>query len=87
MSLRSTALLALVALAGCQWSGRPDGASANHSNRDGYPDDALGSPLQGPEAEVAVPLGEPLPAPAATETPDAMTAPTEDAAPETATDQ
>ncbi len=56
MPPRFFALLLLVALTGCQWEGRPDGAEANHSNEDGYTDDILGTPM-GTEAEVVEPLG------------------------------
>ncbi|WP_420455000.1 hypothetical protein [Rubrivirga sp.] len=63
MPLRLSALLALVALVGCQWEGRPDGAEANHSASDGYYDaDAApqATPLGGgvgTEVEVVEPLG------------------------------
>ena len=58
MPLRVLALLALAALVGCQWEGRPDGASAVHSASDGYYEDEgmpQTTPLGG-EAEVVEPL-------------------------------
>jgi hypothetical protein len=74
MIARTSALLLLVALAGCQWSGRPDGAAANHSNRDGYSDDQAGTVLNGAEAEIVEPLDGTTPPPAAVVPADAAPA-------------
>ena len=60
MPLRLSALLALVALVGCQWEGRPDGAEANHATSDGYYDADVApqaTPLGG-RVEVVEPLGD-----------------------------
>lgn len=61
MPARFSALFLLVALAGCQWEGRPDGAEAVHSTSDGYygvEDAPQITPLGGrsDEAEVIEPL-------------------------------
>ena len=64
MPFRFSVLLALVALTGCQWEGRPDGAAAVHSAGDGYYEAEAApqaTPLGG--AEVVEPL-DPAGAPA-----------------------
>ena len=61
MSLRFSALIALTALAGCTWEGRPDGAEAVHSASDGYYEDAgapQATPLGGGADAMVEPLGD-----------------------------
>ena len=68
MTLRAlplAAVLALPAFAGCTWEGRPDGASAVHTDSDGYFDDEYGDDagldgISGVDATLDVPVVDPV---------------------------
>ena len=67
MTLRAlplAAVLALLAFAGCTWEGRPDGASAVHTDSDGYFDDEYSDDagldgISGVDATIDVPVIDP----------------------------
>lgn len=65
MTLRALPLFALLLVTGCTWEGRPDGASAVHTDSDGYYEDEYGDDagldgISGVDASLDVPVVDPM---------------------------